>query len=112
MILVITSITLKSPWKFFPLSHRAMNIVRQMKGSPYIAFQKKGFWTTHYTMSLWPNIDDMKKFSHSGAHMEAIKKTKTIAEEVRTLTIEANDFPKWKEAKLLLKEKGKIIRYE
>ncbi|EAR00556.1 hypothetical protein [Maribacter sp. HTCC2170] len=112
MILVLTSITLKSPLKFFSLSYKAMRIIQQMQDSSCIAFQKRGFWTTHYTMTLWRNIEDMKRFSGNGAHLAAIKSASLIATEVRTLTLEADELPKWREAGLLLKEKGKTLRYE
>ena len=112
MILAITRIELKSPLMFFSLSFWAMRIVNQIKDSSCIGLKKRGFWTEHYTMSLWPNKEEMHKFSRSGNHLAAVKKNSSIAKEVRTLAIDANEFPKWGEAKNLLNEKGKILRYE
>ncbi|WP_420602604.1 DUF3291 domain-containing protein [Flagellimonas sp.] len=97
---------------FFSLSMKAMRVVHQIKGSSCIGLKKRGFWTEHYTMTLWPNKEEMNKFSRSGNHLAAVKKTSSIAKEVRTLTIDANEFPKWGVAKTLLKEKGKILKYE
>jgi len=106
----ITSIELKSPFKFFPLSVFAMNIVNQLKASDYKEFKKTGIWTIHYTMTLWENEEQMKNFARSGAHLDAMKKSATIAKEIRTITIETDKLPDWKTAKELLK-KGKVLIY-
>lgn len=107
----ITSIELKSPLYFFKLSLFALDISKQLKTSNSLKFKKKGFWTKHYTMTLWENEDDMKAFAYSGAHMDAIKKAKLIAKEIITITIEANELPNWKEAQKQLKEKGRRYKY-
>lgn len=110
MIISITSIELKSPLKFFELSFMALHISNQLKASPYVVFKKKGFWTKHYTMTLWRNEEDMRSFAHNGAHLDAMKKSKLIAKEIKTLTIAADQLPNWKEAQILLKNKGRIYR--
>lgn len=104
----ITSIELKSPLHFFKLSVFALHISNQLKASNCIEFKKKGFWTKHYTMTLWKNEEDMRAFAYSGAHLDTVKKSKLVAKEIRIITIEANDIPKWKEAIILLNSKGRI----
>lgn len=111
MKVTITSIELKGPLKFFALSSKALKIIRQLKTTNCKDFKKRGVWTKHYTMSLWNNEEEMKAFAYSGAHMEAMKTSKDIAKEIRSITIDASKFPSWKEAKRLLEE-GKVIRYE
>jgi heme-degrading monooxygenase HmoA len=106
----ITSLELKGPLKFFALSASARQIVKQLRGTNYVAFKKRGVWTKHYTMTLWKSEEDLKTFAKSGAHLEAMKRSKEIAKEIRTITIDANELPSWAEAKMLL-EKGKVIRY-
>jgi hypothetical protein len=106
----ITSIELKGPLKFFALSTKALKIVKQLKSTNYKDFKKRGVWTKHYTMTLWNNEEELKEFARSGAHLEAMKISKQIAKEIRTITIEANTLPNWKEAIKLL-EKGKVIKY-
>ena len=106
----ITSIELKGPLKFFALSAKAFKIVRQLKATNYKDFKKQGFWTTHYTMTLWNNEEEMKSFAYSGAHLEVMKSSKEIAKEIRTISIDATELPKWKEAKKLL-EDGNVIKY-
>tara|TARA_R110002073_G_scaffold103234_2_gene233709 strand:+ start:6547 stop:6885 length:339 start_codon:yes stop_codon:yes gene_type:complete len=103
----ITSIELKSPLHFFKLSVFALHISNQLKTSNCIEFKKKGFWTKHYTITLWKNEEDMRAFAYNGAHLDAIKKSKLLAKEIKTITIEANDIPNWKEAQILLNTKGK-----
>lgn len=106
----ITSIELKGPLKFFALSAKALQIVRQLKTANCKDFKKTGIWTKHYTMTLWENEADLQAFAKSGAHLEAMKMSGKIAKEIRTLTIETDSLPAWKEAKKLL-ENAKVYRY-
>jgi len=108
MFVTITSIALKSPLKFFRLSLFALQVSNQLRGSNYIEFKKKGFWTKHYTMTLWRNEEDMRAFAHNGAHLDAIKNARSIAKEIRTLTKETDQLPNWKEAQLLLENEGRV----
>lgn len=111
MKLTITSLELRSPLRFFALSMYAMNIMKQLRASGCVKMKKSGIWTKHYTMSLWRNEADLKAFARSGAHLEAMKKSASLAREIRTLTIDADTLPGWKEAKALLKERGRVIKY-
>jgi hypothetical protein len=61
-------------------------------------------------MTLWNNENELKEFARSGAHLEAMKISKQIAKEIRTITIDADNLPNLKEAKKLL-EKVKVITY-
>jgi hypothetical protein len=110
MKVTITSIELKGPLKFFALSSKALRILRQLRGTPCRDFKKKGVWTTHYTMTLWENEEDLKSFARSGAHLQAMKDSAQIAKEIRTLTIDADSLPDWNTAIERLKE-GKVYRY-
>ena len=111
MKVTITSIELKGPFKFFALSYRAMNILRQLKATNCRAMKKKGIWIKHYTMTLWDSEQDLKEFATSGPHLDAMKASREIAKEIRTITYDADSLPDWKTAEALL-EKGHIIRYE
>ena len=108
MKVTITSIELRNPFKFFVLSMISLKIVRQLKSTNCRKLKNTGFWTKHYTMTLWESLEDMKAFATSGAHLEAMKRSKEISKEIRTITIDANELPKWSEAKKLLRN-GKII---
>lgn len=107
----LTSIELKSPFKFFALSRFALDISRQLKKTNCVDFKKKGFWTKHYTMTLWNSEAELKDFARSGAHLEGMKKSKDIAREIRTLTIEVDQLPDWKTAVAMLNKDGKVISY-
>ncbi len=109
MKMTITSIRLRSPFKFFPLSLYALHILRQLKSTNYVEFKKTGLWTMHYTMTLWNSEEDLKAFAASGAHLEAMQKGANIATEIRTLTIDAEQLPNWKTAKKMLAEQGKAV---
>lgn len=106
----ITSIELKGPFKFFLLSSQALKIIRQLKTTNCKEFRKKGVWTRHYTMTLWNSEKELQEFARSGAHLNAMKKSKKIAKEIRTITIDATVLPNWKMAKSLL-EQAKVITY-
>lgn len=107
----ITSIQLQGPFKVFALSARAYKIIKQLKAGHCRDFKKKGWWTTHYTMSLWDTEEDLKAFARSGAHREAMEASGKIAREIRTITIEAQALPDWPEAKALL-ARGKVFRFD
>lgn len=104
----ITSIELKGPLKFFVLSAQALKIIKQLRATKYKGFKKRGIWTKHYTMTLWNNESELKEFAKSGAHLDAMKKSKKIAKEIRTITIDAETLPSWDEAKRLL-ENAKVF---
>lgn len=110
MKVTITLIELKGPFKFFLLSILAIKIVKQLKATNCKAFKNRGFWTKHYTMTLWSSEKELKDFAASGAHLEAMKSSKKIAKEIKTITIEAIKLPNWSEAKQLLTQ-GKVIKF-
>jgi hypothetical protein len=62
-------------------------------------------------MTLWQDETEIKKFSTSGAHLEAMKVSKSLAKEIQTLTIEADALPQWKEAKEMLKKRGRSLKF-
>lgn len=111
MIVTITSIELKSLFKNFTLSALAWKIMKQLKPANHVDFKKKGIWTKHYTMTLWHSEDEMKKFATSGAHKEVMQKSASIAKEIRTITVNANELPSWSTAMKLLSE-GKVIKFK
>ena len=105
MTITITCIILKNPWHFFRLSWLAGKSLKQFRNtSDGGDFKSTGFWKTHYTMSSWEDPSAMKKYAHKkyardGAHFEAIKSSRFIAREIRTITYDDHTLPSWKEAK-------------
>lgn len=110
MLATITFIELKTPFKFFALSKNALHIIRQLKTTNCLQYKNTGFWTKHYTMTLWGSEEDMKNFARSGAHLQAMKVSASIAKEIKTHTYPTNKLPDWKEAKEILKN-VKVIQY-
>jgi hypothetical protein len=110
MKVTITSIELKGPLKFFALSTKALGIIKQLKATKCKDFKKCGLWTKHYTMTLWNNESELREFALSGAHLDAMKKSKDIAKEIRTITIDIDSLPSWDEAKRLL-ENAKVLKF-
>ena len=66
----------------------------------------------HYTMTLWNNQEDMNDFYKNGAHLDAMKLSGDIAEEITTYTYSADELPDWKSAKELLKSNGKALKFD
>lgn len=113
MTLTITYIRLKSLWGFFKLSWFGLKISQQAKSKKgFIKMKNTGFGYHHYTLSVWETEGDMKVFAYSdGVHKDAMKKSKVISTEIRTYTYEEEQIPSWKEAKILVAEKGKVLRF-
>lgn len=113
MIITVTSIKLRSVWHYFKLTMLAFKIVKQLKSEKgFINMKNTGFGYDHYTLSVWKSTDDLKRFSRSGAHAEAMKHTKNIATEVRTYTYSSDHVPDWKEVKKLLTENSKVLNFK
>jgi len=111
MYVTVTKIELRSPWKFFPLSLNALKIIFQLrKDKACIKYKTKGFWTTHYTMSLWKSEEDLKTFARSGAHLYAMKQSSRIAKKIITLSFPGTELPGWSEAREKI-EQGKILNF-
>lgn len=54
-------------------------------------------------MSLWKSEEELKAFAKSGAHLKAMQQSAQIAREIRTVTLNAEALPSWKQAKEMLK---------
>jgi hypothetical protein len=109
MYITLTSIRLRSFWHFFKLSYFGLQITLQArKEKGFIKMKNTGFGYMHYTASAWETEEDLKRFSHSGAHLAAMKQSRSIATEVRIYTFKSEKMPGWKETKQLLCEKGKV----
>ncbi|MFY0653397.1 MAG: DUF3291 domain-containing protein [Cyclobacteriaceae bacterium] len=110
MKLSITYLKLRSPLKIFNLISLSSKIMKQLDKSNCLGVKTKGIWKKHYTMTLWEDESEMKGFYTSGAHAEAMKASKTISKEIKTITIDRDSFLDWKSAIQQL-ENGRIIRF-
>lgn len=111
MIVVVTSIQLKSIVHFFQFARLTMRSVQQLKQDhPAVIFRASGFWKTYYTLSGWNDASEMKRYATSGHHLNAMRAAAQVATKIQTTTFESTDFPSWKEAREKL-AKGKVITY-
>lgn len=112
MIVTVTSLKLRKLWNFFRLSLHGMKVLKQTKNQQgFIKMKNTGFGYLHYTLSAWETEGDVKNFSKSGAHLEAMKESATLATEIRIYTYETDKLPDWQEAKALLMEKGRLLKF-
>lgn len=110
-VLVITSIELRSPLLYFALSLSGMKVVRQLKSLPCLGWKARGFWTSHYTMTLWESQAAIDGFVRAGAHALAMGKGARLATEIRTLSLKSSTMLPWKKAVALLKAEGRVIKF-
>lgn len=111
MIISISKLKLKSIWKFGAFMKYTAKSVQQLNKSKCLDFKANIALTEHYTYSLWENQQDLHAFSTWGEHRKAVKNARRFTKEIKTYTYEGDSFPGWKEAKSLVNEKGKAIKY-
>ena len=112
MQITVTSIRLRSLFGFFRLSNHGRKISNQAKQSKgFLKMKNTGFGYEHFTLSGWENAEDRKAFYLAGAHKEAMKVSAKLSTEIRTYSYEAEALPSWKEAKVLLYEKGSLMKF-
>jgi hypothetical protein len=63
-------------------------------------------------MSSWENKDAMMEFAKSGAHLQAMQQSKSIATEIRIYTFEGDKLPSWNDAKQLILKNAKIHKFD
>lgn len=69
-----------------------------------------GYW--HYTLSVWESEEAVKQFAVSGAHLAAMKASRSLAYEIRTYTYQSEVVPNWQEVKQLLMQNGKVLLFK
>jgi heme-degrading monooxygenase HmoA len=112
MVITITSLKLRHWWGFFKLSLWGLKIVRQTKTQKgFVEMKNTGFGYLHFTLSVWESEADAKNFARSGAHLEAMRESRKLATEIRIYTFQGEKIPDWKEAKRLLRERGKVFSF-
>ncbi|MEM7039540.1 MAG: DUF3291 domain-containing protein [Bacteroidota bacterium] len=112
MKVVVTYLELNSPWRFFVLANYSRKIIQQLRKTNCVKYKSRGFWTKHYTMSLWNTEEEMKTFAREGAHKIAMQSSRKVAREIRIHAYDADALPDWKTAKSQLMKEGKVYRFE
>ena len=106
MLIVATELHVKNFWRFFAFvrhASRSAKQARQAAGCLHVWIGNGG-WRIGYTLTAWRDRNSMLQYRNSGAHKEAMKKTKLFSSRIRTLVWEADSVPDWKEAKARLNE--------
>lgn len=104
MFISYTRLELKSYWKIFQFlsaSNKAKKQAETSTGNQHVALYNEGF-RYFLTLSAWSTKEDMLRFMGSGAHAEAMKRSKDYAKSVVTINFELDHIPDWKEAKTRL----------
>ena len=112
MFITVTSLRLRKLLGFFKMSYLSLHVVRQTKQQKgFIAMKHTGFGYLHFTLSAWESEEDIKNFARSGAHLAAMKLSRSLSSEIRIYTFQSEEIPNWKDAKQLLLEKGKVLNF-
>lgn len=61
--------------------------IKKSNGLIKSSYQKEGFFT-YWTMSIWESADDMKAFRNRSAHLEAMKRSRQLADELQYVRFE------------------------
>jgi len=113
MFITITSLRLKHWWSYFIMSFLALKIVLQTKKQKgFISMKNTGFGYLHFTLSVWESEEDLKNFTRSGAHFEAMNESRNLATEIRVYTFQSELIPDWKDAKRILFERGRVFAFD
>lgn len=115
MYIALGQFTIKSKSKLFKFLRISKRIEAQAKNSQgYIDVQLLGGnLSNFYVVSAWENLEDMKSFVHSGAHLEGIKLSSELAKEIRLIHYEARSIPSKQEIKNILAnaDQVKVSKY-
>lgn len=105
MYVSITHIELTSPAKFFQLAASVRKMVRMAeKHHACLEVKTHGFWTHHYTLSLWESKDEMDTFFSKNDLGSAFKSRHHWVRQVRNYAYQDDVLPTLVEAKVLLPE--------
>lgn len=87
-MIVATELHVKNCWRLFPFVRHASRSTRQARkaaGCLHVWVGNVG-WRIVYTLIAWQDRVAMLQYRKSGAHKEAIKKTKQLANRLISLT--------------------------
>lgn len=96
MIVSTTKFTLKSWRLYIPFFVDTYNVVKQVRRAGGIVHMKIGPISLR-TITVWKREEDMRAFRNSGAHLHAMKKSRSYGAIVSTVW-ESDSIPTWREA--------------
>lgn len=97
----ITGLTLKTNL-YYPrfMYHAVPSSIQAQKAEGNLFVETKSIRGCHHTLTVWQDKAAMRKFMLSGAHIQAMKVTKDIADlsNTKTYGYESDHMPTWDEA--------------
>lgn len=66
-------------------------------------------WGVHHTLTVWENKEAMQKYLRSGAHKEAMMRSKDIGSYVKVYGYGSDEIPTMNDALELWNEKGRMV---
>lgn len=109
MIASVTELRLKNFWcylRFIPHAVKSKIQADQAAGVISTQVKSQGILIQR-TLTVWDNKESMMNYIRTGAHLEAMKAFKTLANTSYTTHFEVTVPPTWDEALHVLKEKGR-----
>ncbi|WP_409292510.1 DUF3291 domain-containing protein [Peribacillus sp. SCS-37] len=107
MFVSVTRLRLKGKRKlplFFWHTLKSKSQVKKSEGLLYSSLNNEG-WDTYWTLTIWENKNTMKEYRNKGSHINAMKVSRKIADELEFINWEAGDNPTWDECKERLHHK-------
>ncbi|UKN02938.1 DUF4188 domain-containing protein [Paracrocinitomix mangrovi] len=113
MIISLGKFELEKTSKLFRFLRMSKRIEEQAKASKGVLDVKLsgGSIKKFYVITVWEDIDSMKQFAHSGAHMEAIKQAKELSSQIKLLYYEGTLVPEFNEVKKILESDENVRTY-
>lgn len=111
MIASVTELNLKGFTAFFRFLPHAIKSQRQASKAPgviSVRVSSKGLLVQR-TLSVWADEKSMLDYVRSGAHLEAMKAFKKMANRSHTARFETASVPDWETALKHLREHGKAF---
>lgn len=107
MVIVVTRLHLKGIASLPSFTIHTLKSIWQIKKTKSVRFssyRKEGL-LTFWTMTGWENLNAMKQFRNHDAHLEAMKVSRSLADELQYIRLETDERLSWQECKQLLHEK-------
>ncbi len=89
---------------------RSLKQAKRTPGNKSASVSNKG-WKIGYTLTAWENKEAMMEFRNTGAHKKAMSRIRKLSTQYKTLVLEGDTLPSWKEARLQLDTIGfKVLK--
>lgn len=109
MYVSITRLKLKSIWLLAKFANQSQTVASQARvSSGNLKVKLSNRWFRYFfTITHWNSKEAMQQFMSNGAHKSAMRQWSLYASEVKAYGYETNDPPTWKEARLMIANKGR-----